>query len=473
MKRTRFAAFVAVLVSGTSLVVMNLGACIGDEPAVTAQEAGTGTPDTGTPDTGTPPPAQDSGSGCTAPSKLCGAVCTNPQTDNANCGTCGHACGPGSACAGGTCIAGCPSGETLCGAACVNLQGDPANCSACGNACAPGLFCSAGQCAFQCGTGLTACPPAASSSAGAVDAGSVISCGTACLPTSCGAGDASAPPPIDAGAPLCVDPHLDDNNCGGCGVVCWAPQHCLAGSCVDPSSCINDGGTCAYATSCANLAATHSGLPDGNYTIDVDGTGPLHPFGVYCLGMASGNPKDYLALPHNFGGGFGSSNFTFVDDVGNGTGRCPSGGTIQCPNFTRWWTAVHLVFVHTDGGAPSIEIDPADLTFTSLSDPSTATAQCWASFPVGTCATFFDTPYGSANNCTFGAFSNFDLDLGGTPFTFDPSTVFLLNGFLTEGNLGMSADCTSVAGTVTGDCASITTCPADGGACLPLILDLH
>lgn len=41
----------------------------------------------------------------------------------------------------------CPAGQKRCGNRCVNLQTDPANCGACGNACGAGQTCTAGACA--------------------------------------------------------------------------------------------------------------------------------------------------------------------------------------------------------------------------------------------------------------------------------------------------------------------------------------
>jgi hypothetical protein len=466
MTRTRYTAFATVLAVGAASIVTNLGACIGDPPQVTVQEAGT--QDAGT---------QDAGGGCVAPSKLCGAVCTNLQTDNANCGACGNACGPGLACAGGACGIQCPSGESSCAdasAACVNLRADPSNCGACGNACGPGLLCSAGTCALECTPGLIACSEtvAYDGGVGSIDAG-VPDCDGAilnlsCAQASCVATDAS-PPVIDAGPTLCVNPLLDDNNCGGCGVACSAAQHCLDGSCVDPSSCINDGGTCTYATSCTSLVSAHPELPDAVYTIDVDGTGPLPPFAVYCVGMSTGTPKDYLSLPHNYETGYPHSNYTYVYNPTD----CQTGSPTVCASFYRWWTNLHLLFVQGDGGEPSILIDPTDLTFAILSDPSSATATCWQS-SAGACGTFYATPYGTANNCDNGYNgSSVDVDLGGTPFSIDPSMLFVLGGYNTRGNVTMNADCTKVDGIVGGSCGSISTCPVDGGQCPPILLDLH
>jgi hypothetical protein len=49
----------------------------------------------------------------------------------------------------------CPSGTQNCNGKCVDTQTDPANCGACGAACGGGQICSAGQC--SCGPGTELC----------------------------------------------------------------------------------------------------------------------------------------------------------------------------------------------------------------------------------------------------------------------------------------------------------------------------
>ena len=45
----------------------------------------------------------DTGSGgCTGDNVECSGACVDPQTDNANCGKCGHACAGTMMCSGGT-----------------------------------------------------------------------------------------------------------------------------------------------------------------------------------------------------------------------------------------------------------------------------------------------------------------------------------------------------------------------------------
>lgn len=82
---------------------------------------------------------------------VCGAACSNPQSDPYNCGACGNACGAGLVCSLGACSDSCAAGLTACGAACEDVASSPYNCGTCGNACASGV-CTAGVCS---GTGVS------------------------------------------------------------------------------------------------------------------------------------------------------------------------------------------------------------------------------------------------------------------------------------------------------------------------------
>jgi hypothetical protein len=178
--------------------------------------------------------------------------CANEQTDNANCGACGHTCGPQQSCSRATCTSSCITGQTLCspdgGAVyCADESADNNNCGACGKVCGAQQVCSGGMCTSSCVTGQTLCSP-------------------------------------DGGAPYCADESTDNNNCGGCGHVCGAGLGCSGGSCVtvcgggtqlcgavcsdvqsDPSHCGNcmmacSAGQVCSAGACATLCA--AGLTD-------------------------------------------------------------------------------------------------------------------------------------------------------------------------------------------------------------------
>ncbi|HSQ68383.1 MAG TPA: MXAN_6577-like cysteine-rich protein [Polyangiaceae bacterium] len=103
-------------------------------------------------------------SACGQGSTLCGGgdagspYCALTQTDNHNCGSCFNVCGQGELCANGTCTNACAAAdggvETLCSQDagppyCSNLQTDNANCGSCGTACSPdagGGTCCSGTC---------------------------------------------------------------------------------------------------------------------------------------------------------------------------------------------------------------------------------------------------------------------------------------------------------------------------------------
>ena len=95
----------------------------------------------------------------------CGMSCVNTMTDPTNCGGCGTLCTGGQTCSGGKCGLSCQPGLTKCnipasdggadgglsGDVCTNTQTDNSNCGSCGNACASTELCYNGACAKRYG----------------------------------------------------------------------------------------------------------------------------------------------------------------------------------------------------------------------------------------------------------------------------------------------------------------------------------
>jgi hypothetical protein len=114
-------------------------------------DAGSGPRDATLDAPATDAPASDSPI-CPSPLAPCGHACVDLANDYANCGTCGHACTPGSVCSQGQCACDCGAGLTVCGSpcTCVDTRTDPNNCGACGALCPTGLLCTNGNCVVPC-----------------------------------------------------------------------------------------------------------------------------------------------------------------------------------------------------------------------------------------------------------------------------------------------------------------------------------
>ena len=318
---------------------------------------------------------KDSGLVCNAPSVACSGACVNTSFDPGNCGACGNACASGTQCVSGKCAA----SQTLCtqdGGApyYANLQTDNANCGACGKACSQPGTCSQGHCC----------------------AGSDLYCGSACTNVA-----------------------SDNQNCGACGKACSAGQSCIGSTCL------------AYPKSCADLLVSQGVLPDGgplpdggladggsyqdgNYVIDPDGAGPIKPFTVFCAGMATTTPKEYLTLAHSYATNEPTSNFTMTASGG----AC---GT-TCANTYRQWTRVRLL-------VPSLQIDPTDMSFAFPRNASLNT--CWNGLGGACGAEWKSQPYGTAWDCAANgsATGQANIDLRDTGFSIDASVTFTPNGF--------------------------------------------
>jgi hypothetical protein len=198
---------------------------------------------------------------CIAPEVMCAGRCTNTQTDGANCGTCGNACGAGTTCMGGVCRPTCAMGETLCGATCANTQSNGMNCGTCGRACPSDQMCSSGECVTTCAMGQTLCGAgggiAGSCANLATDSANCGACGTVCgAGQMCSMGACVCPMGQTLCGSTCVTTQTDGTNCGTCGTVCAMGQTCVMGACACPAGQIFCAGACVN----AQTSTTHCGM---------------------------------------------------------------------------------------------------------------------------------------------------------------------------------------------------------------------
>jgi hypothetical protein len=159
--------------------------------------------------------------------------CTNLQTDNTNCGSCGKVSPNG--CFNGQPASACATGMTNCAPAggpahCIDTQNDGYNCGKCGNACPVNNSCSKGACV--CSKGFTSCGGACVNLQ--TDAGNCGKCGATCKNANVcakGACVASCPTGTVVCGASCVNTKTDFNNCGTCYNPCDPSQSCVNSSC--------------------------------------------------------------------------------------------------------------------------------------------------------------------------------------------------------------------------------------------------
>lgn len=207
------------------------------------------------------------GAECRAGWLECNGLCVNVDTDEHNCGVCGHECGPYE-CTGGTCgplrqheedsgldasmslpdagldastapgvgkggigspfspdsgLSGCALGQTECSGQCADTQVDPDHCGDCDTACGSDKFCVRGACDPDCEAPLSLCNH------------------------------------------QCIDFDMDPLNCGSCGRMCTSGI-CTNGKCSDviPGSLVVIGHDFTSATPAMQIIAGNAVLlPQG------------------------------------------------------------------------------------------------------------------------------------------------------------------------------------------------------------------
>ncbi len=169
----------------------------------------------------------------------CTSKCTDLQSDNQNCGSCGVICEYGQQCVSGVCTAACDEvGLTECSNACVDVNSDPKSCGSCGTACDQSEKCISGVCTpvfFTC----------------------LRESDTSCY------GE-------------CVDLKSNNRNCGSCGNKCAGGSICQDGSCVSDGS--NNPG---------------KNVVDGRFNVDSDGDG-YNDASEYVAAIAVGKDASYF-----------------------------------------------------------------------------------------------------------------------------------------------------------------------------------
>ena len=215
-------------------------------------------------------------------------------------------------------------------------------------------------------------------------------------------------------APTCTDTAKNgtetDMDCGGTCGPCGLGLSCAMGTDCGTNLCKQ--GSCQYATSCKDLLAGNPGSPDGMYTIDPDGAGPMAPLKVLCDMTSDGGGWTMV--------GKGREGWSWVD-AGEGTPdeivNNPATNTVAYldsaivaaiagnTNFMAWNSSLK---VHRDSGFN----DDYKLR------PNAAATFKWSLFADSrhgcggnAASTFSGTVSGSASPLGLGAFSNNNADL--------------------------------------------------------------
>ncbi len=192
---------------------------------------------------------------CPQGSMNCNGICVDPTHDNAHCGSCPNGCVAGTTCkptagAGGvttgTCQTDCATSLSACTTGCRDTQTDNANCGSCGHACVAGFNCVSGTCTVACQANLSSCPQPGGTQACKDLMNDPTNCGQCggiggtkpCDPGQiCQAGSCvlTCPSTLATCGGTCTNTQYDPANCGGCGKGCGPYAHaqaaCGAGSC--------------------------------------------------------------------------------------------------------------------------------------------------------------------------------------------------------------------------------------------------
>jgi hypothetical protein len=217
----------------------------------------------------------------------------------------------------------CPQGQTRCGGACVDVQSDEANCGACGSACGAGQTCDAGQCTSACAPATEVCNGVDDDCDGQVDEGFDV--GAACDGADADACAEGVFVCSSAGTATCSDVTGDsvevcgngvDDDCDG-----QVDEGCAAGCTAEnAATACNDGNPCTFdaceAGSCVNSNA---------------------PFGMPCGSTACGAPGSCV-FETGVCDQTGTAVRTCSTPTCNGLGACvpvPSEQTVSCSRSTE------------------------------------------------------------------------------------------------------------------------------------------
>jgi hypothetical protein len=177
---------------------------------------------------------------------------------------------------------------------------------------------------------------------------------------------------------------------------------------------------------------------DGPIKIDPDGAGSLHPFEVFCAGMASGSEREYITLAHGESTG---------EPDANATKYVWSGGSCDCPDLTRRYSRVRL-------NPQTMTIDPNDGTFARYDRPLFCEVQHRSQ-----CGERMELGWGAPGSCRRAgdASGTASIDLRGTSFSLAPNVRFVPAGFAAAGSATVSKDRKTVALTGGGLCGRMVS----------------